>query len=119
MQDPAVVDKVLATLKELAGTMGATAEAMWPMAVKAVFAQGVATLISGIFVAVISIIAFVFAWRFNKSGYCDRYIAQPLACTIMGLAVIAFITSGIVVCQHGLVNILAPEGQTIRMLLNR
>ena len=119
MQDPATVDKVLATLKELAGTMGATAEAMWPMAVKAVFAQGVANIISGIFIAVISIVIFVFAWRFNKSGYCDRYVAQPLACIMMGLAVVAFIVSGIVVCGHGLVNILAPEGQAIRMLLNR
>ena len=116
MQEQAIDGKVLDALRDLAGTLGQTAETLWPMAVQATWAKGVCSMIVGLIIVSLAVTLMAFAIRSAvKGGDFD----DPMPFLIAG--VITLVVGGFglgVALIDGLSRVLAPEGFTLMKLLS-
>lgn len=110
-----IEDKVVAALRELAGAVGETAEKLWPMAVKATWAEGIAGMAGCLLAATFLGIAALVAWRTkpeSPDGRLSRYFVLGFA----AIGAFSFLVCGTFV---NLSDILAPEGRTLFKLLGK
>jgi hypothetical protein len=118
MQNQDAVNKVLGALRELAGVVGSTSEKLWPMAVKNTMVRGMTDLIVGVLIAVICTVGLIVVVKKSKGFKEDeeRTVTQWVAIIFYLIAIT--VTLGIAV-GSGLPSFLAPEGETLRMILGK
>jgi hypothetical protein len=118
MQNQDAVDKVLAALRELAGVVGSTSEKLWPMAVKNTMVRGATDLIVGTIIAAIFTVGVIVVVKKSKGiENAKARTATPWVAII--LYMIALMLSLGVAVSSGLPSFLAPEGETLRMILGK
>jgi len=118
MQNQDTVDKVAGILREVAGVVGSTAEKLWPMAVQNTMVRGATDLIIGALLVTVFTIGYIVIFRMAK-GIRDEEarIATRWGSTIIYIFTM-MMTIGISV-SSGLPSFLAPEGETLRILLGK
>jgi hypothetical protein len=118
MQNQDAVDKVLAALRELAGVVGSTSEKLWPMAVKSTMVRGVTDLVVGLLLSVVYTVGFIVVVKRSKGIRDDEArTVVPWVATVLYLIAMVM-TLGIAV-SSGLPSFLAPEGETLRIILGK
>jgi hypothetical protein len=116
MQDPGIADKVIAALRELAGAAGQAVEKLWPMAVKAAWADGFAVLLAGGFVALALGFTLRFMWKLEIPKDSDaEHVRYGISAAVMLFIILTVVTT----LNCGLPYVLAPEGKTIFRILGR
>jgi hypothetical protein len=117
MQDKETADKVLTMLRELAGCVGQTAETLWPMAVRATYAEAITALAMG-FVGVVAgaALALVSAKKIPPQESQYDFPARELG---MALGVAVMLIAAFTSLGCGLPSLIAPEGMTLRLLLGK
>jgi asparagine N-glycosylation enzyme membrane subunit Stt3 len=115
MQDAGqVAGKALEMLKELAGVAGSTVEKLWPMAVRATYAEGITSLVIGGVVATVAALLLVWTWK-TKQFEEDDFLPIKVIASIMCIA--ATVVAIGIALDAGLPKIIAPEGCTINRML--
>ena len=116
MQDPAIEDKVLDALREFAGVVGQTAETLWPMAVKATWAESFsAVAVSSVVLLFVSIMI-PFLWGVSKR-YPQNSDARTALSILPSVFGILFGLVSVVFIGLWLPGLIAPEGITLFELL--
>lgn len=108
--------KILEMLEKLAGTVGEVGGHLWSAACHAMMARGVAGVVGG----TLSIILTYVLWRtlngFAKDWQGEDKTVMWMVTTVVG-GVAAAISICVIVCH--LPDMIAPEGQTVLMLLGK
>lgn len=116
MQDQVIEGKVLDALRDLAGTIGQTAETLWPMAVQATWAKGMTCLVMAILAAVVLPMAMRRVLTYAKTMK-DREDAWLVTVFTFIFGVIGITVGVCVGVVEGLPSVIAPEGITLLEIL--
>ncbi len=119
MQDTGIEVSALEALRELAGVVGQAAETLWPMAVKATWANSVSLAAFNGFFMLLALVAIPIAWKLTKRIPKLDLEPEP-RWVVLGvvLVVCAFVLIGSAMdMQRAVPGLIAPEGVTLFKLL--